>query len=135
MSGTPVWVFPLILTFSLWLPACGNSDAEPIVKKFCARAKPGDPISAVIQRAPATGFDKYWVEKFDQKPDKGEIIGILRPRDLEKKTEKYKKLKNPETWKFGRFHGMIQQFGYSRYVCMVEFAKSKVVKKEVFHLD
>ena len=89
----------------------------------------------VMARAEKIDFDKYWLEKFDKEPDKGEIIGIIRPRDLEKKTEKLLKLKDPKEWEFGQFNAMIQEMGYSRHVCAVDFSKDKVLKKKVFSVD
>lgn len=89
----------------------------------------------VVARAGKVDFDKYWLEKFDKEPAKGENIGIIRPRDLEKKTEKLLKLKDPETWKHGQFNAMIQELGYSRHVCSVDFAKGKVLKKKVHSVD
>ena len=77
------------------LSSCGNSDAEFQIKKFCSRVKTGESIMDVVSRAGKVEFDKYWLEKFDQKPPDGKIIGVIRPRDLEKKTEKLKKLKSP----------------------------------------
>ncbi len=89
----------------------------------------------VVARAGKVDFDKYWLEKFDNKPTRGEVIGIIRPRDLEKKTEKLKKLKDPKTWNHGRFNAMIQEFGFSRHVCSVDFARDKVLKKKVLSVD
>ncbi len=89
----------------------------------------------VVARAGKVDFDKYWLEKFDKDPSKGENIGIIRPRDLEKKTEKLKKLKDPKEWKHGQFKAMIQELGYSRHVCSVDFSKNKVLKKKVFSVD
>ena len=90
---------------------------------------------SVVARAGKIDFDKYWLEKFDTEPSKGENIGIIRPRDLEKKTEKLKKLKDPQTWEHGQFKAMIQELGYSRHVCTVDFTKGKVLKKEVLSVD
>lgn len=87
----------------------------------------------VVARAGKADFDKYWLEKFDKQ--QGEIIGIIRPRDLEKKTEKLKKLKDPKTWDHGQFNAMIQEFGYSRHVCSVDFTRDKVLKKKVRSVD
>ncbi len=89
----------------------------------------------IVARAEKVDFDKYWLEKFDNEPSKGEIIGIIRPRDLEKKTEKLKKLEDPKTWDHGQFNAMIQEFGYSRHVCSVDFSKDKVLKKKVISVD
>ncbi len=89
----------------------------------------------VVARAGKVDFDKYWLEKLNNAPPKGEIIGIIRPRDLEKKTEKLKKLKDPKTWDYGQFNAMIQEFGYSRHVCSVDFARDKVLKKKVRSVD
>ena len=121
--------------FSLIASSCGGSDAEPQVKKFCAQVKVGEPIMQVTSRAEKVDFDKYWLEKFSKEPAKGENIGIIRPRDLEKKTEKLKKLKDPAEWSHGQFKAMIQELGYSRHVCSVDFSKGKVLKKEVFSVD
>ena len=89
----------------------------------------------VVARAGKVDFDKYWLEKFDSKPVKGENVGIIRPRDLEQKTEKLKKMKDPQTWDFGQFKAMIQELGYSRHVCIVDFTKGKVFKKKVLSVD
>jgi len=89
----------------------------------------------VVAHAEKVDFDKYWLEKFDKKPSKGENIGIIRPRDFEKKTEKLKKMKEPKTWNHGQFKAMIQELGYSRHVCSVDFAKGKVLKMEVLSVD
>ena len=89
----------------------------------------------VVARAGKVDFDKYWLEKFDKDPAKGDNIGIIRPRDLEKKTEKLQKLKDPKEWKHGQFKAMIQELGYSRHVCSVDFAKGKVLKKSVVSID
>lgn len=89
----------------------------------------------VVARARKVDFDKYWLEKLDQKPPKGEVVGIIRSRDLEKKTEKLKKMKTPKTWDHGRFKAMIQELGYSRHVCSADFAQDKVLKKEVVSVD
>ena len=85
----------------------------------------------VVARAGKVDFDKYWLEKFDKEPSKGEILGIIRPRDFKKKTEKLKKLEDPKTGDHGQFNAMIQEFGYSRHVCSVNFARDKVLKKKV----
>ena len=113
------------------LSSCGNSDAEFQIKKFCSQVKTGESIMEVVSRAGKVEFDKYWLEKFDKKPPEGEIIGVIRPRDLEKKTEKLKKLKSPKEWSHGQFNAMIHEFGYSRYVCSVPFARNKVLSKKV----
>jgi hypothetical protein len=89
----------------------------------------------VVARAGKVDFDKYWLEKFDSKPVKGDNVGIIRPRDLEQKTEKLKLMKDPQTWDFGQFKAMIQELGYSRHVCVVDFTKGKVLKKEVISVD
>ena len=89
----------------------------------------------VVTRAGKVDFDKYCFEKFDNKPPKGEVIGIIRSRDLEKKTEKLKKLKDPKTCDHGQFKAMMQELGYSRHVCSVDFAKNKVLKKEALSVD
>lgn len=89
----------------------------------------------VVARAGKVDFDKYWLEKFDKDPSKGDNIGIIRPRDLEKKTEKLKKLKDPKEWDHGQFKAMIQELGYSRHVCSVDFAKGKVLLKKVVSID
>ncbi len=89
----------------------------------------------VVARAEKMDFDKYWLEKFNKKPSKGENIGIIRPRDFEKKTEKLKKMKEPKTWNHGQFKAMIQELGYSRHICSVDFAKGKVLKMEVFSVN
>ena len=89
----------------------------------------------IVARAEKVDFDKYWFEKFDKKPFKGENIGIIRPRDFENKTEKLKKMKEPKTWNNGQFKAMIQELGYSRHICSVDFAKGKVLKKEVFSVN
>ena len=89
----------------------------------------------VVARAGKVDFDKYWLEKCDKEPSKGETIGIIRSRDFEKKTENLKKLGNPKEWNHGRFKAMIQELSYSRHVCSVDFAKSKVLKKEVLSID
>lgn len=125
----------LLFSSALLISACGNSDAKFQIKKFCSQIKIGESIMAVVSRAGKVEFDKYWLEKFDKEPSKGEIIGIIRPRDLEKKTEKLKKLKNPKTWAHGQFNAMVQEFGYSRHVCSVKFAKDKVLGKKVISLD
>jgi hypothetical protein len=120
---------------SLFISSCGNSDAESQVKKFCSQIKTGEPIMDVVTRAENADFDKYWLEKFNKEPSKGENIGIIRPRDLEKKTEKLQKLKDPKTWDHGQFNAMIQELGYSRHVCAVDFTKDKVRKKKVYSVD
>jgi hypothetical protein len=120
---------------SLFIASCGNSDAESQVKKFCSQVKTGEPIMNVVNRAEKVDFDKYWLEKFNKEPSKGENIGIIRPRDLGKKTEKLQKLKDPKTWDHGQFNAMIQELGYSRHVCAVNFAKDKVRKKKVYSVD
>jgi hypothetical protein len=125
----------IVVLCSVFTSSCGNSDAGPQVKKFCDQVKVGESIMNVVARAGKVDFDKYWLEKFDKEPAKGEIIGIIRPRDLEKKTDKLKKLKDPKTWNHGQFNTMIQEFGYSRHVCSVDFAKDKVLKKKVLSVD
>lgn len=125
----------IIALCSLLISSCGGSDAEPTVKKFCSQVKTGESVMGVVARAEKVDFDKYWLEKFDQDPSKGKNIGIIRPRDLEKKTEKLKKLKDPKEWDHGQFNAMIQELGYSRHVCSVDFSKDKVLKKEVFSVD
>lgn len=119
----------------LLISSCGGSDAEPTVKKFCSQVKTGESVMSVVARAEKVDFDKYWLEKFDQEPSKGKNIGIIRPRDLEKKTEKLKKLKHPKEWDHGQFNAMIQELGYSRHVCSVDFSRDKVLKKEVLSVD
>lgn len=89
----------------------------------------------VFARAGKVDFDKYWLEKFNKAPAKGENIGIIRPRDIEKKTEKLEKLKHPKTWEHGQFNAMIQELGYARHVCSVDFSKDKVLKKKVLSVD
>ena len=89
----------------------------------------------VVARAGKVDFDKYWLEKFDKEPSKGDNIGIIRPRDLEKKTDKLKKLKEPKTWSHGQFKAMIQELGYSRHICSVDFSRDKVLKIKVFSVD
>lgn len=89
----------------------------------------------VVARAGKVDFDKYWLEKLDKKPPKSEVIGIIRSRDLEKKTEKLKKLKDPKTWDQGQFKAMIQELGYSRHVCSVDFSNDKVLKKTILSVD
>jgi mannosyltransferase OCH1-like enzyme len=125
----------MVIVCSLFISACGGSDAEPQVKKFCAQVKVGEPIMKVVARAGKLDFDKYWLEKFDKEPSKGKAVGIIRPRDLEKKTEKLKKLKDPKKWSHGQFKAMIQELGYSRHVCSVDFAKDKVLMKKVLSID
>lgn len=66
-------------------------------------------------------FDKYWLEKFNYEPSKGENIGIIRPRDFEKKTEKLKTMEEPKTWNHGQFKGIIQELGYSRHIVRLIF--------------
>ena len=119
----------------LFISSCGGNDAKLQVKKFCAQVKVGESIMNVVARAGKVDFDKYWLEKFDKEPAKGENIGIIRPRDLEKNTEKLQKLKHPKTWTHGQFKAMIQELGYSRHVCSVDFAKNKVLKQKVFSVD
>ena len=120
----------------LFISSCGGPDPEPTVKKFCSQVKVGESIMNVVARAAKVDFDKYWLEKFDSEPAKEKKnIGIIRPRDLEKKTEKLKKLKDPADWKYGQFNAMIQEVGYSRHVCSVDFSKDKVLKKKVFSVD
>jgi hypothetical protein len=130
-----ILAFFIVVLCSVVTSSCGNSDAETQVSKFCVQVKVGESIKNVVARAGKVEFDKYWLEKFDKESAKGEIIGIIRPRDLDKKTDKLKKLKNPESWKHGRFNAMIQEFGYSRHVCSVDFAKDKVLKKKVLAVD
>lgn len=126
----------IALLCSLLLTSCGGPDPEPTVKKFCSQVKIGESIMGVVTRAGIIDFDKYWLEKFDSEPTEGtKNIGIIRPRDLEKKTEKLKKLKNPADWEYGQFNAMIQELGYSRHVCSVDFSKDKVLKKKVFSVD
>jgi len=117
------------------LSSCGNSDAEFQIKKFCSQVKTGESIMDVVSRAGKVEFDKYWLEKFDKRPPEGEIIGVIRPRDLEKKTDKLKKLKSPIEWSNGQFNAMIQEFGYSRHVCSVQFTRDKVLGKKVIAVD
>jgi hypothetical protein len=130
-------IFTIIMVFlSLTvLSSCGNSDAESQIKKFCSQVKVGESIMNVVAHAGKVDFDKYWLEKFTEDPSKEDNIGILRPRDLEKKTEKFNKLKDPKTWNRGQFKAMIQELGYSRHVCTVDFAKDKVLKKKVLSKD
>ncbi len=80
-------------------------------------------------------FDKYWLEKFNNEPSKSENIGIIRPRDFEKKTEKLKTMEEPKTWNHGQFKTMIQKLGYSRHICSVDFAKVKFSKRRFFLLS
>ncbi len=89
----------------------------------------------VVSRAGTVKFDKYWLEKFDKKPPEGKIIGVIRSRDLDKKTEKLKKLKSPKKWSHGQFNAMVQEFGYSRHVCSVQFARDTVLGKKVIAVD
>lgn len=125
----------IVVLCPLFASSCGNSDAEPQVKKFCARVKIGESIMNVADRAGKVDFDKYWFEKFDKEPAKGEVLGVIRPRDLEKNTEKLKKMKHPKTWAHGQFKAMIQELGYSRYVCVVDFAKDKALNKKVLSVN
>jgi len=125
----------LVVLCSSLIASCGGDDAKLTIKKFCAQVKAGESIMNVVARAEKIDFDKYWLEKFDKEPLKGEVIGIIRSRDLEKKTEKLKKLEDPKTWDHGQFKAMIQELGYSRHVCSVDFAKDKVLKKEVLSVD
>jgi len=128
-------VLVIIAVCSLFISSCGGGDAKLKVKKFCTQVKAGESIMSVVARAGKVDFDKYWLEKFDAEPSKGENIGIIRPRDLEQKTEKLKKFKDPQTWEHGQFKAMIQEMGYSRHVCTVDFTKGKVLKKEVLSVD
>ena len=128
-------VIVIIILGSFYLSSCGSTDAKLEVKKFCAQVKVGEPIMNVVARAGKVDFDKYWLEKFDKDPSEGENIGIIRPRDLEKKTEKLNKLKEPTEWQHGQFKAMIQELGYSRHVCSVDFSKNKVLKKNVISVD
>ena len=81
-------------------------------------------------------FDKYWMEKYDKPPkDGGEVLGVIRARDVNKKSEKLSKLKEPDTWKYGQFKAMVQEFAYSRYVCSINFSKGKVLSHKVTALD
>lgn len=86
----------------LFISSCGGPDPETTIKKFCSQVKVGESIMSVIARAGKVDFDKYWLEKFDSEPAKEtKNIGIIRPRDLEKKTEKLKKVEGPcglEVW-------------------------------------
>ena len=125
----------LFVSGSSFISSCGNSDAEPRVKKFCTQVKIGEPVMNVVARAEKADFDKYWLEKFDKDPSKGENIGIVRPRDLKRKTEKLNKLKDPKRWKHGQFRAMIQELGYSRHVCSVDFSRDKVLRKKVFSVN
>ena len=126
----------IVLLSVLFIVSCGGPDPEPTVKKFCSKVKVGESIMSVVARAVKVDFDKYWLEKFDSEPAKEKKnIGIIRPRDLEKKTEKLKKLKDPADWKYGQFKAMIQELGYSRHVCSVDFSKDKVLKKKFFSVD
>jgi hypothetical protein len=118
------WAIVIFVLCSSLISSCGSGDAEPQVKKFCAQVKIGESIMDIVSRAEKVDFDKYWLEKFDKEPSKGEITGIIRPRDFEKKTEKFKKLKDPKTWDHGQFNAMIQELGYSRHICSVDFAKN-----------
>ena len=125
----------IVALCSSFISSCGNSDAEIIIKKFCSQVIVGESVMDVVARAGKVDFDKYWLEKFDKEPSKGENIGIIRSRDLENKTEKLIKMKNPITWDHGQFKSMIQELGYSRHVCSVDFTKGKVLKKEVLSVD
>lgn len=127
--------FFLVVLFSVLLSSCGNGDAELQVKKFCSQVKTGEPMMDVVARAGKVDFDKYWLEKYREEPSKGDNIGIVRPRDLEKKTEKLKKMNDPKTWLHGQFKAMIQELGYSRHICTVDFTKNKVLKREVVSVD
>ncbi len=129
------FVILCLMAGSLLLSSCGISDVEFQIKIFCSQVKTGESIMDVVSRAGKVEFDKYWLEKFDKKPPEGEIIGIIRPRDLEKKTEKLKKLKRPKEWSHGQFNAIIQEFGYSRHVCSVQFARDKVLGKKVIAVD
>jgi hypothetical protein len=125
----------LLTSSFLMSTSCGSGDAKLQVKNFCDNVKIGEPVMNVFARAGKVEFDKYWLEKFDKDPSKGEVIGIVRSRDFEKKTEKLSKLKDPKTWNHGQFKAMIQELGYSRHICSVDFSKSKVLKKEVLSVD
>lgn len=125
----------IVVLCSSFISSCGSSDAKLIVKNFCSQVKVGESVMDVVARAGKIDFDKYWLEKFDKEPSKGENIGIIRSRDLENKTEKLIKLKNPKTWDHGQFKSMIQELGYSRHVCSIDFTKGKVLKKEVLSVD
>ncbi len=89
----------------------------------------------VVARAGKENFDKYWLEKFNKDPSKGKVVGIVRPRDLKKNTEKLQKMKDPKTWMYGQFKAMVPVFGYSRHICSVDFSKNKVLGKEAFSVD
>jgi hypothetical protein len=131
-------MFPGIVIVVLclsFITSCGGGDAKLQVKKFCDQVKVGESIMDVVARAGKVDFDKYWLEKYNKQPSKGENIGIIRPRDLEKKTEKLKKMKDPKTWDHGQFKAMIQELGYSRHICLVDFSKDKVLKKEMLSVD
>jgi hypothetical protein len=125
----------VLLTGSLTVTGCGGGDAKMEVKKFCSQVKSGESLMDVVTRAGKVDFDKYWLEKYDNAPGKGDHLGIIRPRDLEKKTEKLTKLKHPTTWTHGQFKAMIQELGYSRHVCVVDFSKEKVLAKKVLSVD
>ena len=50
----------------------------------------------VVACAGKVGFDKYWLEKFNKEPSKGENIGIIRSRDSENKLNRLNKCRNLE---------------------------------------
>ena len=129
------FVILCLIAGTVLLSSCGKSDAEFLIKNFCSRVKIGESIMDVVSRAGTVEFDKYWLEKFDKKSPKGKIIGVIRSRDLDKKTEKLKKMKSPKKWSHGQFNAMVQEFGYSRHVCSVQFARDKVLGKKVSAVD
>ncbi len=129
------FVILYLIACAVLLSSCGKSDAEFLIKNFCSQVKTGESIMDVVSRAGTVEFDKYWLEKFNKKPPEGKIIGVIRPRDLDKKTEKLKKLKSPKKWSHGQFNAMVQGFGYSRHVCSVQFARDKVLGKKVSAVD
>lgn len=134
-SSKEILAIVIVVACASFIASCASGDAKLQVKKFCDQVKIGESIMDVVSRAGKVDFDKYWLEKFNHEPSKGENIGIIRPRDLEKKTEKLKKLKHPREWKHGQFNAMIQELGYSRHVCSVDFSKDKVLKKKVLSVD
>ena len=89
----------------------------------------------VFQRAEKVEFDKYWLEKYREGPGKGDVLGVIRSHEIESNPGKIEKLKDPATWEYGQFKAMIQEFGYSRHVCSVDFVNGKVLGKETYSVD
>lgn len=132
LRGLAAWLVPW---FGIILLAACNSDDNNKAKAFCAEVKTGQAINDIIAKTEAAEFSKIWMTKMGRDGKPNERIGSIDLRDIARQTEKFKKAGHPETWRRGKFNVMDQVFGYLRYVCEIDFAKSKVTGKNVYKID